>query len=454
MQRSAIMVRRASLVDIERILKNLVSLIRIPSVTGQEEAAISHIANWLQQFDAEIDYWNDGIASLQRDKRYPGHEVERAWAPVVVGVLRGDQPGPSVLLTGHVDVVPPGDYSRWSDEPFSGVARGDRIFGCGASDMKSGLVAAMAVFEAFAESGRNFPGRIIFAAVPAEEDSGLGTLAAIRGGWNADAAIIPEPTTGPNGIPELVIAHAGAMSLKIRVQGKSAHASKRLQGESALDHFITIYQAMREHEKGVNARERNPMMTVHGLPYATNVGIIHGGLWPSSVMDSLEAQVRVGVALDETIEQAEKRFRTTIMDAIKDDPWLGDHPPEIRLQASGFGSAHIPKDHPLVTLLAESAEEEFRQSARIAAAPYGCDMSGWIRLAKVPTVVYGPGEIDLAHAPNESVSLEATYRVARTLVKTTERLLEMHVDDLKIDKNGYEEASGGAIEDARSQNVS
>jgi len=425
------MVRRTSLVDVDRIKENLVSLIRIPSVTGEEDAVVSHIANWLQQFDAEIDYWNDGIASLQRDPRYPGHEVERAWAPVVVGVLRGEQPGPSILLTGHVDVVPPGDYGNWNDEPFSGVARGDRIYGCGSSDMKSGLAAAMAVFEAFAEGGRNFPGRIIFAAVPAEEDSGLGTLAAIRGGWDAHAAIIPEPTTGSSGVPELVIAHAGAMSLKVKVPGRSAHASKRLMGESALDHFWTLYKAMREDERRVNEKETHPLMSLHPLPYATNVGTIHGGLWSSSVMDSLEAQVRVGVALDETIDQAEERFRSTIAEFTRDDPWLSENPPQIDRLASGFGSAMTGEDHPLVTALGEAAEEEFRNNPVIAAAPYGCDMSGWVRLADVPTVVYGPGEIELAHAPNESVSLEATYRVARTLVKATERLLETPVDELK-----------------------
>lgn len=429
------MARRTSYVDIERIRDQLVSLIRIPSVTGEEDAVVSHIATWMQKFDAEIDYWNDGIASLQRDPRYPGHEVERAWAPVVVGVLRGEQPGPTVLLTGHVDVVPPGDYSRWRDEPFSGVTRGDRVYGCGASDMKSGIVAAMACFEAFAESGRNFPGRVILAAVPAEEDSGLGTLAAIRGGWQADACIIPEPTTGESGVPELVIAHAGAMSLRIRVPGKSAHASKRLQGESALDHFFTIYQAMRDDERALNEREQHPLMGVHPLPYATNVGTIQGGLWSSSVMDQLEAHVRVGVALDETIDEAEARFRKAIMDHIKDDPWLRDNPPSITRLASGFGSAQTREDHPLVAALAESAEEEFRTSTTIGAAPYGCDMSGWVRLAGVPTVIYGPGDISLAHAPNESVSLETTYKTARTLIKTTERLLEMDRESLSLLKD-------------------
>ncbi|WP_440995104.1 ArgE/DapE family deacylase [Arhodomonas sp. SL1] len=417
------MVRRTAFVDADHIRERLVSLIRVPSVTGEEDAAVAQIANWLQQVDAEIDYWNDGIAALQRDPRYPGHEVDRAWAPVVVGVLRGEQPGPSVLLTGHVDVVPPGEYSHWREEPFSGLTRGDRVFGCGASDMKSGLIAAMAAFEAFAESGRNFPGRIIFAAVPAEEDSGLGTLAAIRGGWHADAAIIPEPTVTSD-MPELVIAHAGAMSLRVAVPGKAAHASRRLDGESALDHFLTVYRAMREHEKAVNAVEDHPLMRLHGLPYAINVGTIHGGQWSSSVMDSIEAQVRVGVSLHETIDEAEARFREAILTGIADDPWLHDHPPVIQRLASGFGSAETPRDHPLVQALAESAEEELRRPPVIAAAPYGCDMSAWVRLAGVPTVLYGPGEIGCAHAPNESVSLEATYHVARTLVRTIERLLE------------------------------
>lgn len=425
------MARRVSFVDPDRLRDRLVSLIRIPSITGQEDQAVAQIANWLQHHDAEIDYWNDGIAALQRDPRYPGHEVERAWAPVVVGVLRGNEPGPTVLLTGHVDVVPPGDYSLWNDEPFSGVARGDRIYGVGAADMKSGLMAAMAAFEAFAESGRNFPGRIIFAAVPAEEDSGLGTLAAIRGGWQADACIIPEPTTGSNGQPELVIAHAGAMSLRVRVPGKAAHASRRLEGESAIEHFYTVLEALRADEAALNARVEHPLMKVHPLPYATNVGVVRGGEWSSTVMDSLEAQVRVGVALDETIDEAEERVRSAIMEHVKDDPWLSKNPPVVTRLASGFGSAETRQDHPLVTAMAEAAEEEYRQAPNVAAAPYGCDMSGWVRLSGVPTIIYGPGDISEAHAPNESVSMENTYKTARALVRATERLLEVDAEALR-----------------------
>lgn len=424
------MPKRHAMIDEDRIRDRLTALVRTPSVTGNEDACVNQIANWLQESQAEIEYWNDGIAAVQRDPRYPGHEVERAWLPVVAGVIRGQRPGPSVLLTGHVDVVPPANYALWEHEPFSGIVSDDRIYGCGASDMKSGLVAAMEAFLAFADGKGDFPGRVIFVAVPAEEDSGLGTLAAIRRDWCGDVAIIPEPTSR-DGVPELVVAHAGAMSLTIEVPGRGAHASKRLTGESALDHFLPIYEAIRKDEAEINAREGDPLMQALGMPYASNVGTIQGGQWSSMVMDSLKVDVRVGIALDETVEQAEARFRQAIADGIRDDPWLRENPPKISRKASGFGSARTPVDHPLVQAMSAASDRVFGQPARISGAPYGCDMSGWVRHAHTPCVVYGPGDIELAHAANEWASLDTTYDTARVLVHAIEQLLELDPVELR-----------------------
>jgi acetylornithine deacetylase len=296
--------------------------------------------------------------------------------------------------------------------------------------MKSGLVAAMEAFLAFADGPRDFAGRVIFVAVPAEEDSGLGTLAAIRRDWCGDVAIIPEPTAR-DGIPELVVAHAGAMSLTIEVPGLGAHASKRLMGESALDHFLPIYEALRQDEAEINGREEHPLMKALKLPYATNVGRIQGGQWSSSVMDSLTVDVRVGVALHETIEEAEARFRAAIDSVVQADPWLREHPPKVSRKASGFGSASTPSDHPLVTAMAAAGEYVFREPTKITGAPYGCDMSGWVRHTKTPTVIYGPGDIELAHAANEWVSLDATVQTSQVLVRAIEEILELDPLELR-----------------------
>ncbi|MDA3920797.1 MAG: ArgE/DapE family deacylase [Salinisphaera sp.] len=417
------MPERADLIDGDRLRERLVDLVRIPSVTGDEEAAIRRIADWLSEAGAEVDYWYDGIGKLVTDPDYPGHEVERAWVPVVSGQIRGTRPGPTILLTGHVDVVPPGDYSHWTHEPYAGVVEGDTLYGRGAADMKSGVIAALEAFETFIRGPRDFPGRVLFVAVPAEEDSGLGTLAAIRRGCVADAAIVTEPTE-KNGQPELIIAHAGAMSCRIEINGLSAHASRRLMGQNALDHYLAVHEVLREGERVLNESERHPLMQSLRLPYATSVGTIHGGQWSSSVMDRLEIEVRIGVALDETTHEAKTRFERTLAQGLRSNAWLSEHPPQVHWRAAGFGSAQTRSDHPLISALCEAGESVFGAPPTVAAAPYGCDMSAWVRVGNVPTVVYGPGDIEQAHAPNEYVSLKNTERVARTLAKATERLLE------------------------------
>lgn len=421
---------RAKLIDPQRIHDRLVDLIRLPSVTGDEEAVVRRIADWLSAGGAELDYWYDSIAKLVNDPAYPGHEVERAWVPVVAGLIRGARPGPTVVLTGHIDVVPPGDYSQWHLDPFSGARDGDRIYGRGASDMKAGIVAALEAFETFARGPRDFPGRVAFIAVPAEEDSGLGTLAAIRRGWKADAAIIPEPTCR-GGLPELVVAHAGAMSCLIEISGLGAHASDRLCGESALDHYLIVHQLLRQAETELNAAEQHPLMRRLALPYATNIGVIQGGSWSSSVMDRLEVQVRVGVALGETITEAQTRFERTLREGVQAHEWLRKHPPILHWKALGFGSAQTPIGHPLIDCLADAGELIFNERPNIVAAPYGCDMAAWTRLAETPTVLYGPGELEQAHAANEWVSLGTTERVARTLVHATSALLDSDPQSLR-----------------------
>ncbi len=425
------MSERSERIDDDRLRERLVDLVRIPSVTGDEEAAIRRIVDWLLDTGAEVDYWFEGIGKLVADPAYPGHEVERAWVPVVAGMIRGARPGPSILLSGHVDVAPPGDYEQWQRDPYAGVIEGDRLYGRGAADMKSGLIAALEAFEAFARGPRDFAGRVILVAVPAEEDSSLGALAAIRRGWVADAAIIPEPTCRKE-IPDLIVAHAGAMSCVLTISGQGAHASKRLAGESALDHYLAVHAVLRAAERELNEAERHPLMQALTLPYATSAGVIRGGQWSSSVMDHLEVELRIGVALDETPAQAKTRFESTLREGLADNPWLAAHPPWIQWRAAGFGSAATRTDHPLVATLCDAGQAIFGQPPAVTGAPYGCDMSAWVRVAGVPCVVYGPGNIEQAHAANESVSLATTCQVARALVLATETLLTVHKESLVL----------------------
>lgn len=415
----------------QRIRERLVDLVRVPSVVGNEDVAVARIARWLEEADVDVHHWSEATSDLRNDPGYPGGVIERAWTPVVAGVVRGKAPGPTILLTGHVDVVPPGPYTQWSFDPYGGYTDGDRVYGRGSSDMKAGIVAVLDAFERFARGPRDFSGRVLFIAVGAEEDSGLGTLAAIRRGYRAHAAILPEPTVFSSGAPpSIAVAHAGAMEFQVQIPGRSAHASNRRAGECALEHFLGIHAALREDERAINQAETHQLMKDLGLPYPTNVGVIHGGRWSSTVMESLDLLIRVGVPLSETLDQADARFRRAIERSSAADPWLAENPPTITQTAAGFGSAQTNVEHPLVSVLTEAATSAFGTAPRLCAAPYGCDMAAWIRLAGIPTVLFGPGELDLAHAADESVSLDCTVRVADALEETTRRLLELDVEPL------------------------
>lgn len=372
----------------------------------------------------EVDSWTVSMSDLETDSAYPGREVERNDVPVVAAKAVGDRPGPVIVLTGHVDVVPIGDPDTWTRDP-AGELDGDILYGRGACDMKAGLVAALEAFNEIAEGSRDFPGEVQFVAVSGEEDGGHGTLAAIRRGWTGDYVIIPEPTSGPDG-PRIVTAHGGALTYTIGVEGKAAHAAKRTEGESAIDHFITVYRALRRIEAELNEAVANPEMAALGLPYPTTVGIINGGEWASNVMDHLTAEIRVGVAIDETIAEAEERFERTLRDAIAGDPWLDEHPPTITRTGAAFGSSSIDPDHHLATTLADAAESITGKRPELGAAPYGCDMALWIREGGATALVYGPGDVAYAHAPDEHVDLNEAAMVSEVLVETIRRLHAHH----------------------------
>jgi len=409
------------LVNEERLASRALELVAIPSVTGDEQAAIDLVAGWLEPVADEVDIWITPMADLESDPAYPGREVERTTVPVVAARISGNRPGPTLVFTGHVDTVPVGDAGLWSRGPFGEIEDGT-LYGRGAADMKAGVVAAVEAFTALAGGNRDFGGEIRFVGVPGEEDGGTGTLAAIRRGWTGDLVIITEPTSGPDGL-QVVVAHGGALTFSIDVPGRAAHAATRKLGESALDHFWTIHRELRNMERELNDSESDATMAALGLPYPTAIGIVRGGVWASNVMEHLTAEIRVGVTIDETIAQAEERFVQTLRTAIAGDPWLDEHPPGVERTGAAFGSSQIDPAHPLVSAVQAAAGAVVGDTPSTIGAPYGCDMALWTREGGAATVVFGPGDVSHAHAVDEHVSLREAAEVSSVLIDAATRLL-------------------------------
>jgi acetylornithine deacetylase len=412
-------------IEPQAIVDDLLALCAIPSITGTEAAMRDALASALGEAGLDVRTWDADPGVLAADPAWPGAEMPRTTLPLVTGVLRGTRPGKRLLLVAHTDVVPPGNPETWTNPPFEPVVRDGHVFGRGACDMKGGLVAALAAVRAIAKTlgPDGIAGEIVFVGVPSEEDGGGGILAAIRAGCTGDMCVIPEPTR-----LDVVTVHAGALTFRLEVPGRAAHASTRREGVSALEKLEVLHAALRADEDARSAAETRPELRALGLPYPTIIGVVHGGDWASSVPDLVVADGRYGVRVGQALEEAEAELRAAIDGACAADPWLRDHPARVTIWGGRFNSGETPADHPLPVGLGRAAASVLGRAPAVVGVPYGADMALMIREGRTPTVMFGPGDVRVAHSADEHVALAeveacarvlAAWLVAETVAETT-----------------------------------
>jgi acetylornithine deacetylase len=404
-------------VERDRLIDDLQTLVRMPSITGSEEIVADWAAGALQELGLTVEMVRPDLAAIRTDAAWPGEEMPRTSLPVVVGRAGGDD-GRRLILSGHLDVVPPGDLATWTFDPWAAEIRDGRLYGRGACDMKGGVAAILAAVRALGASGdlSRLDGELMVVLVPSEEDGGQGTLAAIRSGAVADMAVITEPSR-----LDVVVAHAGAITFRLTVPGRAAHASRRREGVSALDKLFVLTQALAADEARRNESETDPLMMALGLPYPTIVGIVEGGEWASTVLDRVMAYGRYGVRLGQTPADAELELRAVVAEACSADDFLREHPATEEITGGRFGSARVPTDHGLPVGLAEVAESVMGRRPALRAEPYGADMQMFVNHGETPCVIFGPGDVKFAHSADEFVPIDEVETCARVLAAWVRR---------------------------------
>jgi acetylornithine deacetylase len=405
----------------ERAAAELTALIAVPSVTGSAgEARIQHeLADRLAGDGYTVDHWRIDLAAVTADPAFPGMEAPRdeAW-----GVVAEYAPGPSgasagarqtLILNAHVDVVPPGDVGAWSGDPFrpwraAGRDGRDSIYGRGASDMKGGLAAALLALDAVRTCGTPLRGRVLLHCVGGEEDGGLGTFATLRRGHVGDLAVCPEPTGA-----DIICATAGALTFRLTVPGVATHGATRTAGVSAVEKFWPIWQGLQALEAERNAAPDAPVAHL-SVAYPLSIGTVRAGDWASSVPDRLVAEGRYGVRIGEEAGAARQALRDRVAAVCAADPWLADHPAVVEFTGGQFEPGYTPPDHPLVGAVRAIHTALTDAEPAVLGAPYGSDLR-LLSAAGIPTVHYGPGDVRLAHGPDEHVALADVVRVARAL---------------------------------------
>lgn len=413
--------RALAAVDREAVAASLTELLAVPSVGATDaEADVQHLlAKQLHRLGLDVDLWSFDLSALTAQAGFPGAEVERAEAWGLVGTGPGCEDGPddvpALVLSGHVDVVPPGDLGKWGTEPFEPTWRGDRLHGRGAVDMKAGVVANLAAVAAVRAAGVPLRRGVALHLVVGEEDGGLGAFGTLARGHTGDICVIPEPTDR-----RVVTANAGALTFRLEVPGAAAHGSSRAAGVSALEAFLPVHAALLALEAR-RCADPDPLMAGYRLAYPLSVGTVRAGDWASTVPDLLVAEGRYGVMLDEDPADARAAFEEAVDAACAGDPWLREHPVRVTWWGGQFASGRLPAGHELLGVVQGAwADATGRPRPAERGAPYGSDLRLYAA-AGIPTLHLGPGDVRRAHTAGEYVPLDEVEEVAAALALTVLR---------------------------------
>ena len=324
--------------------------------------------------------------------------------------------GRSVLINGHLDVVPTGPHDLWTESPFAGNLHDGWVYGRGAGDMKAGLVCALAAFKALQDLGVQPAGAVGFNGVLEEENTGNGTLATVSALKSAigaaklasfDAVLIPEPTQ-----EGMMASQLGVFWMYVDIVGKPAHAAYMTTGINPVDLGLRIVDAVKALEHEWNLPEnRHPLYREHPHPINFNLGQIHAGDWNSSVPSVCTLGLRLSCYPDMSIEDAKLHVERRIL-AVEAE--LADDDTAISIRYEGFNAPGCvyDLDVPAMQLLAESHKQVTGNVPTRNALTATTDGRHFKLLMDLPVTCYGPIARNV-HGFNESVSVESMVRVAK-----------------------------------------
>lgn len=396
----------------EDAISLLQELVRAPSVTGREGPMGDVVERAFRERGLSVDRWEATPEEAEPHVEHVGEQETYADRPNLAGVRKGsgEAGGRSILLNAHTDTVDPGDPAAWTHDPLSGEVVGDLLYGRGSCDMKGGLVTHLLALDALSDLGVTLGGDVTVTATVGEENGGLGALSAALRGYRADAALITEPTR-----LALVPAQGGSLVFRLTVPGRSAHAAVRDEGVSALEKFLPIFENLRELEAERNSSLSHPLYETVRNKVPINVGVVRAGVWASTVPESLIAEGRVGLIPGEEVAAFREVVAGRIERIADEDPWLREHRPKLEWFGGQFAPAEVPSDAPICEAVLAAHEVVTGARPRIEGVPYGADMRLFILFAETPCVMYGAGDVNVAHGPDEHVDINDLMTAAKTM---------------------------------------
>lgn len=375
----------------EAVRRLLFDLIAIPSYGAQEEAAVRYL---VQRFTAQ------GISCRVT-------ELDGKPLNVIAEVGQGPR---TIILNSHLDTVPPGDRPPWRTDPLTPVEKDGVIFGRGAGDAKGCLAAMIVAFETLARRPGTLPVKAILMAVGAEERGGLGTKLEVANGLRGDAAIIGEST----GLVPM-LAHKGVLRLEVEATGRAAHASDPEAGINAVVAMAPIVSAL--DRLAAEVRQRSETYTGRAsLVISTIAGGVALNVIPAGCVISIDRRVLP----TETEADATREIVAVVNRA---------------LPAGSGASAEVRKVRFVPPSSTDPAAEIVAAAERATSVALGrpiraegftatCDMTYLVNDGGIPSIILGPGSLDVAHQANEHIPIDQMALAVRVYLETIETWLK------------------------------
>ena len=335
----------------------------------------------------------------------------------LIGQRGESNSGRTLIINGHMDVVPAQDTSAWTVAPFTPTRRDGWLIGRGAGDMKAGFVTGLLAIWALDELSPGWmTGGLTVVSVIEEECTGNGTLAAGRAGYLADAALLLEPTN-----LDVLLAGISIIWIEIEIVGLSGHAEAAqksinpiLAAIPVIDALLGLEKEMNEaHSQGVDA-DLTFKEIAH--PYNVNIGKFHAGDWASSIPSVSRLEIRVAHPQSWTSDEAYLQVQAAISRVATEDEWLTLHPP--RLTMTGYRAERYAQDPTgeIVTLLSAAHAQAHGENPNLVSIGSTTDARFYLNQFNMPAIAYGPRSRNI-HGADEAVELKSIIDAARTVAR-------------------------------------
>ena len=409
----------------DEVVQLCADLVRIPSEThppgGDEGPVQRHVQSVFTDLGLDIDVFEPWSVSGIQDHPgwWPGLEYDDR--PNVVATWAGSGGGRSLILNGHCDVVPAGPHELWEHPPYAGVISDGKLHGRGSADQKAGIAAMTMAVAVLRRLGLTPRGDVILQSVVNEELGGYnGTLACCEKGYRADAAIITEPT-------DINVAPAakGGQTYEATVPGRNAHHAWWWEGKSAFEGAIALKRALeswedlREVELAdaplFSDKTRYPKPALADTIWHVQAGDPEIMASPSGATLAFWVDVLPG----EDREEMLRRFEDHVHEHMAGDPFYREYPVTLRRALMRpFTGVSVPLEHPVVGALQTAHTAALDREPGVIAMNGATDAMIFNLYSDTPAVVYGPGNGQVAHSPNEYVEIEELISATKTLALT------------------------------------